>query len=116
VLLWNLAADPQNGPHTDNGGCPVCSGAITLDGDSVVRNLAYYTAAHASKFVAPGSVRIASEGSSDSLPHVAFLTPHKQHVLIVSNITDQPKTFSIRSKGKNANATLAAGAVATYVW
>jgi glucosylceramidase len=21
VLLWNLAADPQNGPHTNNGGC-----------------------------------------------------------------------------------------------
>lgn len=116
VLLWNLAADPQNGPHTDNGGCTGCSGAITLDGDSVVRNLAYYTAAHASKFVPSGSVRIASEGSSDSLPHVAFLTPHKQHVLIVSNTTDQPRTFSIRSKGKDATATLPAGAVATYVW
>src|ERR1700733_7675025 len=35
VLLWNLAADPQNGPHTNNGGCTGCSGAITLDGDSV---------------------------------------------------------------------------------
>jgi glucosylceramidase len=35
VLLWNLAADPQNGPHTNNGGCTGCSGAITLDDDSV---------------------------------------------------------------------------------
>jgi glucosylceramidase len=24
VLLWNLAADPNFGPHTNNGGCPVC--------------------------------------------------------------------------------------------
>jgi glucosylceramidase len=27
VLLWNLAADPQFGPHTNDGGCPVCEGA-----------------------------------------------------------------------------------------
>jgi glucosylceramidase len=116
VLLWNLAADPQNGPHTNNGGCPVCSGAITLDGDTVVRNLAYYTAAHASKFIPPGSVRIASSGPSDALPHVAFLTPQKLHILIVSNTTDQASTFSIRFKGKEAAASLPAGAVATYVW
>jgi glucosylceramidase len=116
VLLWNLAADPQNGPHTNNGGCPVCSGAITLDGDTVVRNLAYYTAAHASKFVPAGSLRIASNGSPDALPHVAFLTPQKRHVLIVSNTTEQESTFSIRFKGKDATANLPAGAVATYVW
>src|SRR3984893_15854141 len=116
VLLWNLAADPQNGPHTNNGGCPVCSGAITLDGDTVVRNLAYYTAAHASKFVPAGSVRIASNGPPEALPHVAFLTPQKRHVLIVSNTTEQASTFSLRSKGKDATASLPAGAVATYVW
>ena len=45
VLLWNLAADPQNGPHTNNGGCTGCSGAITLDGDSVTKNVAYYAIA-----------------------------------------------------------------------
>ncbi len=116
VLLWNLAADPQNGPHTDNGGCPSCSGAITLDGDTVKRNLAYYTAAHASKFVPPGSFRIASTSAPELPPHVAFLTPAKQHVLIVSNPTDAASTFTIRFNGKDAQATLAAGAVATYVW
>ena len=42
VLLWNLAANPQNGPHTDNGGCTGCSGAITLDGDSATKNVAFY--------------------------------------------------------------------------
>ena len=24
VILWNLAADPNNDPHTDNGGCAMC--------------------------------------------------------------------------------------------
>lgn len=116
VLLWNFAADPQNGPHTGNGGCPVCSGAITIEGDTVIRNLAYYAAAHASKFVPAGSVRVDSTANPDLPQHVAFLTPKKRHVLIVSNTTDEAKTFSIRFRGKDAATTLPAGAVATYVW
>ncbi|HBZ20426.1 MAG TPA: glucosylceramidase, partial [Bacteroidales bacterium] len=57
VILWNLAADPLNDPHTDNGGCSMCQGAITINGDIVSRNIAYYTIAHASKYIRPGSVR-----------------------------------------------------------
>jgi glucosylceramidase len=116
VLLWNLAADPQNGPHTASGGCPICTGAITIDGDTVTRNIAFYTAATASKFVPPGAIRIASPGPADALPHVAYLTPKKKHVLIVSNITDKESTFAFGSRGKSTTTTLPAGAVATYIW
>ena len=118
VLLWNLAADPQNGPHTSNGGCPVCTGAITLDGDTVTRNIAYYTVAQAAKFVPPGSVRIASSSpaASGAPPHVAFLTPDKHHVLIVANPTPDAVSFTISNKKKAVSATLPAGAAATYVW
>lgn len=115
VLLWNLAADPNFGPHTDNGGCPVCEGAITIDGNKVTRNVAYYTVAHASKFVRPGSVRIASS-VVDGLPNVAFLTPKGDKVLIVTNSGDAPRTFQIGYRGKGVTSTLSAGAVATYVW
>lgn len=115
VLLWNLAADPQNRPHTDNGGCGTCQGAITIDGSNVSRNVAYYAIAHASKFVRPGSVRIDST-ASDTLPNVAFKTPNGKKVLIVVNGAQTPQTFNIRQRGKLAAATLSAGAVATYVW
>jgi glucosylceramidase len=115
VLLWNLAADPKFGPHTNDGGCPVCEGAITLDGDRVTRNAAYYTIAHASKFVPPGSVRIAST-ASDTVPNVAFLTPQGYTVLIAANTGTSPQQFQIRWRGKSAPATLSAGAVATFVW
>ncbi len=115
VLLWNLAADPQNGPHTNDGGCPVCTGALTLDGDHVTRLVAYYTAAHASKFVPAGSIRIGSTAGG-ALPHVAFQTPDKHHILIVSNTTAAGSQFNIRYKRKVALATLPAGAVATFVW
>jgi glucosylceramidase len=115
VLLWNLAADPANGPHTDNGGCPVCEGAITLNGDAVARNVAYYTVAHASKFVRPGSVRIASS-SSENLPNVAYRTPDGKLVLIVANPTRSAQKFAIRYRGKAAETSLPAGAVATCIW
>src|SRR5882724_1851498 len=115
VLLWNLAADSHDGPHTDKGGCPMCQGAITIDGNQVTRNIAYYTVAHASRFVRPGSVRIEST-STDTLPSVGFTAPGGKTVLIVTNTSDAEQVFHIRSHGKSAGSTLAAGAAATYVW
>ncbi|KAA3440207.1 glycoside hydrolase family 30 protein [Rufibacter hautae] len=114
VLEWNLAADPQQKPHTP-GGCTECLGALTIDGDKVIRNPAYYVIAHASKFVRPGSVRIASNVPTD-LPNVAFKTPKGERVVIVLNNSDAAQTFNIRHKGKTVAATLNAGAVGTYVW
>ena len=49
-------------------------GAVTIDGNQVTRKPAYYSIAHAAKFVRPGSVRIASNMIS-ALPNVAFKTP-----------------------------------------
>ena len=115
VLLWNLAADPQFGPHTDNGGCPVCEGAITLEGNQVTRNIAYYTIAHVSKFVPPGSVRIGSN-TLESLPNVAFKTPANKIVLIVANPGDVDQTFAIRFHGRSITSTLQSGSVGTFVW
>jgi glucosylceramidase len=115
VLLWNLAADPQNRPHTDNGGCGTCQGAITIDGSNVTRNVAYYAVAHASKFVRPGSVRIGSN-NQDALPNVAFKTPGGKKVLIVVNGAQSPQTFNIRYRGSVVATTLKAGSVGTYVW
>lgn len=115
VLLWNLAADPSFGPHTDNGGCPVCEGAITLDGNAVTRNVAYYTVAHASQFVRPGSVRIESS-ALDQLPNVAFAAPGGKRVVIVANPGQADQDFEIRYHGKTVATSLKAGAVGTYVW
>ena len=114
VLEWNLAADPQQNPHTP-GGCTECLGAITLAGNTVARNEAYYIIAHASKFVRPGSVRIAST-LPDKLPNVAFLTPRGQRVLVVLNDGAATQAFNIRQGARQMTTTLAAGAVGTYIW
>jgi glucosylceramidase len=115
VIEWNLAANSQSEPHTDRGGCDRCLGAVTIDGDVVKRNPAYYIVAHAAKYVRPGSSRIASN-TDDQLPNVAFRTPTGQAVLIVLNNTKEQKGFTIELRGRKMHATLNGGAVATYVF
>ncbi len=114
VLEWNLAADRNQKPHTP-GGCTQCLGAITIDGDRVTRNPAYYVIAHASKFVRPGSVRVAST-ELPGLPNVAFKTADGSFVLIVLNDGKTPRGFAVRSGKVHAIAKLHAGAVATILW
>jgi glucosylceramidase len=115
VLLWNLAADPQAGPHTNEGGCTGCYGALTIDGNNVTRLVAFYVIAHASKFVPDGSVRIGSE-PSEALPNVAFRTPQGKTVLLVANTGTDAADFCVRYHGKVLKTSLGAGSVGTYVW
>lgn len=140
VILWNFAADPLNDPHTDDGGCSMCQGAITIDNDKTSKNLAYYVVAHASKFVRPGSVRIfstnpgdmsvylttdeerrevtrvATQDNYDILPNVAFKTPEGKTVLIVANTSWSTQSFTIQYRSQYASIRLRPGAVGTYVW
>jgi glucosylceramidase len=118
----------------------MCQGAITIDRDTVSRNLAYYTIAHAAKFVRPGSIRIGSTNRGEQsvgltedeerpgvkrmavventqvLPNVAFKTPGGNIVLIVANDTDAASSFEVRYGGQSATIRLQAGAVGTFVW
>lgn len=140
VILWNFAADPLNDPHTNDGGCSMCQGAVTIDRDLFSKNIAYYVVAHASKFVVPGSVRIASTQAGDMsvslttdeerrevvrvatlenkdvLPNVAFRTPAGKTVLIVANDSYNISSFRIQFRGMTANIRLEPGSVGTYVW
>ncbi len=115
VLLWNLAADPQFGPHTGDGGCPVCQGAITIDGNTATPNIAFYSVAQVSRFVPPGSVRIGSTELS-GLANVAFRRPDGRVVLVVANTGAEPKRFAVQDEKRIFPMTLAGDAVGTVVW
>ncbi len=115
VLLWNLAANPDDGPHTNDGGCTSCQGALTLDGNQVTRNLAYYAIAHFAKFVPPGSIRIGST-QHEQLFTVAFLTPKRRIVLVVSNTGNFPKAFDVKYHSRWFTTTLPPESAATYTW
>jgi glucosylceramidase len=117
VLLWNLALDPQGGPR--NGGCRECRGVVTIDPATarVTYNVEYYVLGHASKFVRPGAVRIAStDGGPLGLDNVAFRNPDGSKVLVVLNPTGGARTFRMRATRGALRYTLPAGAAATLVW
>lgn len=115
VLEWNLASDPNLGPHTP-GGCTTCLGALTVgSSSSVTKNVSYYIIAHASKFVRPGASRIAST-STGTLASVAFKNTDGKKVLIVNNTGTASQTFNILYGGKALQSNLKPGSVATYVW
>ncbi|WP_315820376.1 glycoside hydrolase family 30 protein [Paraflavitalea speifideaquila] len=115
VIEWNLSSNSRLKPHTDRGGCDRCLGAVTIDGDTVKRNPAYYIIAHAGKFVRPGSVRIASN-ITGNLHNVAFRNPQGKTVLIVLNDGKETASFEVQYKKKAFSSTLNAGAIATYIW
>ncbi|WP_457444194.1 glycoside hydrolase family 30 protein [Roseateles sp. P5_E4] len=119
VLMWNLALDPQYGPHL--GGCKDCRGVVTIDPKSgkVTRNIEYYAFGHASRFVQQGARRIDSEGGEGKktgLDHVAFTNPDGSTALIVSNSAGAPRRFTVQAPGQRFSYELPASGVVTFTW
>ncbi len=113
ALEWNLASDPNFSIHT-SGGCTTCKGGITII-SGYTRNVGYYIVAHASKFVVPGSVRVASNNGG-GIYNAAFIRPDGKKVLVVINDNDNQQSFNIVFKGQRATVTLPGGAAGTFVW
>lgn len=113
ALEWNLASDPNFSIHTP-GGCTTCKGGINII-SGYTRNVGYYIVAHASKFVVPGSVRVASNNAG-SIYNAAFVRPDGKKVLVVINDNDSQQSFNIVFKGQRATVTLQGGAAGTFVW
>jgi|UniRef100_UPI0040475358 glucosylceramidase len=115
VLEWNLSSNPTLTPHTDRGGCDRCLGSITITGNEIVRNPAYYVIAHASKLVDPGSTRIGST-TAQNLPNVAFIRLDGKKVLIVHNDSAKEIRFGVKEREHNFSTSLAPGATGTWLW
>jgi len=119
-VLWALATDQNHGPHV--GGCDTCRGLLTIDltnpeSPKVKNELDYYVLGHASKFLLPGAVRIASdEPAQTQLKDVAFRNTDGTIVLYAVNMGGTSQNFRIGFHGKAAATVLPAGSVATFVW
>jgi len=114
VLEWNLASDPNYGPHTA-GGCTTCKGALTIGG-TITRNVSYYIIAHASKFVRPGAVRISSNTFSSGIQDVAFKNSDGSKVLIALNTGHTSTTFKVKWGAESFSYTLPVGSVVSFKW
>lgn len=116
VLMWNLALDPEHGPHL--GGCKDCRGIVTIDpkDGTVTRNMEYYAFGHASRFVQQGARRVDSTGELEGLDHVAFTNPDGSTVLIVCNSAAKARRFTVQAPGQRFGYELPASGVVTLVW
>jgi len=95
-LLWNLALDPQHGPH--HGGCGDCRGVVTIDPATgvIARNVEYYVLGHASRFILPGAYRVATARHDNGIEAAAFLNPDGSKVAILHrNSGDGPVTIAL---------------------
>jgi len=119
VVLWNLALDQNHEPYL--GGCTTCRGVVTVNHSAsptqVVRTVDSTALAHVSKFLKPGSRRIASNSfDQGSLEDVAFQNLDGSVVLLVLNSSGAPLPFNIAWRGEFASYVLPASAVATLRW
>jgi glucosylceramidase len=120
VADWNLALDPNGGPH--NGGCATCTAMLTVNPDhTVTTNAEFYTIGHLSKFVKPGAVRIGSSnygttGWNGEITDVAFRNPDGSTALVVHNENDAARSFAVAVGGQSFEYTLPGGALATFTW
>lgn len=115
ALGWNLASDPNWGPHTP-GGCSDCKGAVTISGSSVTRNQGYYIIGHFSKFVRPNAVRIGSSSNHGNLITTAFRNSDGSKVVQVLNNSGGNITFRVVWNNASFTYTLSGSSVVSFKW
>lgn len=115
AMGWNLATDPNWGPHT-NGGCTDCKGAVTISGNSVTRNQGYYIIGHFSKFVKANAVRIGASSNHGNLITTAFRNPDGSRVVQVLNNGGGTITFRVVSNNSSFTYSLTGSSVVTFRW
>jgi glucosylceramidase len=115
VLQWNLTSNVDYTPHTDRGGCTKCLGAVTIEGNKVTKNPAYYIIGQIAPFVKPGFKRIESN-EINGINQVSFANEAGNTVIIMQNISSGYKIFYVKHKNKNFPVALEAGATATLTF
>lgn len=122
VLLWNLALDPNGGPHLP-GACGQdegrrCRGLVTIDTEhhQISYHVEYYVLGHASKFVRPGACRIASDSCEGAVETVAFENPDGSKALIALNPSSDAQRFTVSWHDQCFTYTLDECSVATFRW
>ncbi|WP_217616856.1 discoidin domain-containing protein [Cellulomonas sp. GbtcB1] len=114
VLTWNLALDPDGGPHV--GGCDTCTGVVTVDGARATPNAEHDVLAHASRFLPRGSTRVGSTSTAgDAVAQVALRTPAGATVLLVAHDGDEDATVDVLDDGARYPVRLPARSLSTVL-
>ncbi|WP_243349314.1 glycoside hydrolase family 30 beta sandwich domain-containing protein [Parabacteroides sp. FAFU027] len=115
IFEWNLANNSSYGPHT-SGGCTTCMGAVTINGSTIVRNVAYYIIGQASKFVQSGAARINTTSSNSNVSVTAFKNSDGTIAVITFNSASSDQNVKLTCNGKSFIYTIPTNSVASFTW
>jgi glucosylceramidase len=122
-LYWNMILDENGGPwlvspiHGNpdpNIQQPVV--VVNRQTKKVDYLAVYYYLAHFSKFVRPGSVRVALSGKQENVRALAFRSPEGGLVLQLMNRRDAPASVTVAWRDKVLQANLPGLSIGTYQW
>lgn len=115
VIKWNLALDQNNGPKIA-GGCDTCYGVVTINQSNrqVSPRPHYYALGHASKFLRPGAVRIASGDAGKNV--VAFKNTDASIVLYAVNSNVSASPLKIVWNSQKVITSIPARSIMTFRW
>ena len=116
VLEWNLAADPDAGPHTD-GGCTECLPAVTINSATgYTRNVSYYIIGQVAKFIRPGAVRLGLTSTDANITATAFQNPDGSRVVVAYNTSNRGVTVRLRDGGQSLNYSIDKKSAVSFVY
>jgi len=119
VIMWNYMLDDKHGPDRP-GGCNICLGCITIDSNDYAtmdKNSHYYTMAHLSKVIKPGSHRIKTIGTTeDGIYHSAFENPDKSLSVVLLNENKSDVDITIHQGTDAFVHKVPARSVVSYIW
>ncbi len=111
---WNMVLDRQGGPNWFKNWC-VAPVIVDPENDEVYFTPIYYTMAHFSKFIRPGSKRIGLTKTDESLLATACKNPDGSIAVVVFNQGQDDKNLELSLGEKSSNIKISAQAIQTIV-
>ncbi|MEQ9188427.1 MAG: glycoside hydrolase family 30 protein [Cryomorphaceae bacterium] len=111
---WNMVLDRQGGPNLANNWC-VAPVIVDTEMNEVYFTPLYEVMTHFSKYIRPGAKRIGFEISDEDLMATAAQNPDGSVCVVVLNMTDEPKRFSLELNGQSECIEIKGEALQTMV-
>jgi len=112
---WNLVLNEQGGPnHVGN----YCDAPILADrpNQRLIYNSSYYFIWHFSRYIEPGSVRVAQQATLvDGLRLVTYRTPDDKLIVVTQNETNDDQAISYEIDRRRFVDQLPSHSITTYV-
>jgi glucosylceramidase len=112
---WNVLLDERGGPNHVGNFCLAPVHGDTRTGELRFTS-SYWYIGHFSRFVRPGSRRIAATSNDDDLLATAFVQPGGAVAAVVMNATAKDKEFLLWTAGRAARTRSPAHSIVTLVY